>query len=168
MKSVTATPATVTATPNPPITVTSQRATYCAMCSALGKPYLLFCSPAPTVSLPHSNLSNTEKEEDWDGERQKENKHREREQKEKELKLKSKNNKGEEYFPPSSQYRPYSSVGKNEDTLAPTFTDSLVPAPEKMPGEDGEQNMEVDTKDTPDMDSETDYDSDDNLRAELI
>ena len=112
----------VTARPNPTITVTSQRATYCVTCSALGKPCPLFSLPALTVSPPHSNWSDTEEEEDWDGKRQKKKECREKEQKEKELKLKSKNNTEEEYYLPSPQYRPYSHVSKNEDTLVPTFT----------------------------------------------
>ena len=94
----------------------------------------------------------------------------EKEQREKELKLKSKNNTEEEYYLPSPYYRPYSPVCENKDNMAPTFTDTLEPTPEKKP-EEGEQKMKVDTKDTPDMDSETDYDLDntvDILRAELI
>ena len=46
----------------------------------------------------------------------------------------------------------------NEDTLAPAPTYTLVPATEKKP-EEGEQKMEVGTKDKPDMDSESDSDS---------
>ena len=170
MKPVTAALAMVTATPNPPITVTSQRATYCVMCSALGRPCPFFSLPAPTVSAPHSNWSDIEEEEDWDGERQRENECREKEQKEKELKLKSKSNTVEEYYLPSPEFWPYSPVNEIQDTLVPTLTDTLVPTQEKKP-EKGEQKMEADTQDKSDMDSETDSDLDntvDILRTELI
>ena len=76
MKPDTAAHVRVTATTNPPITVTSQRTTYCMMCSALGRPCSIFSPVVPTVSLPHSNWSDSEKEGDWDGERQKEKEHR--------------------------------------------------------------------------------------------
>ena len=68
---VKATPAMFAATLNPPITVNSQRTNQCVMCSALGRPCPTFFPPALTVSLPHSNWSDTESE-DWDGEKQKE------------------------------------------------------------------------------------------------
>ena len=68
---ITATPAMFAATPNPPITVTSQISIYCVMCSALGRPCPTFFPPAPTVSPPYSNWSDTG-EEDWDGEKQRE------------------------------------------------------------------------------------------------
>ena len=82
IKSAMATLAMVAAIPNPPLTVTSQRATYCAMCSSLSRPCPIFFLPAPTVSLPQSNWLDTEEEEDWDGERQKEKECREKDQKE--------------------------------------------------------------------------------------
>ena len=144
MKPVVDTPAMITATPNLPITVTSQRAIYCVTCSALCRPFPLLFPPVPTV---------------------------ERRNRKKELEQKSKNNTEEEYYLPSPQYKPYSSVSKKKDTMAPALTDTLVPAPEKKPEEEREQKIEVDTKDTADMESETDCDSDntvDILRAELI
>ena len=137
MKPVTATPATVTATPNLPITVTSQRTTFCVMCSALSKPCPLFSPPAPVVSPPHSNWPDTEMEEDWGEERQKEEEFREKEQKEKRTRAKGKNSLEEEYYLPSLQCRPYSPVCE-KNTLAPTLT--LVPATEKKPEEEGDQN----------------------------
>ena len=111
------------------------------MSSTLGKPCPLFSLPAPTVSLPHSNWSDPEEKEDWNWERQKEKEHKETEQKERELKQKCKNNTEEECYLPCLQYRLYSPVSENEDTLAPTFTDTLVPAPEKKPEKEGEQRM---------------------------
>ena len=120
-KPVTAAPANIAAIPNTPITVTNQRSTYCVTCSALGRPHPTFFLPIPTVSLPHSNWSDSEEEEDWDGERQKGKECREKEQKEKNLKLKSQNNTEEEYYLKNPQYRPYSQFDVDKAILAPTF-----------------------------------------------
>ena len=169
-KPVIATPAMVKATPYLSVPVTSQRAISCVMCSALGRSYPSFSPPAPTISPPNSNWSDTEEQEDWDGERQKEKEHREKGPKEKELEVKSKNNTEEEYYPPRPLYRPYSPFSKNKDTLVPIPTNTLVPAPEKK-SKEGEQKMEVVTKDKSDMNSETDSNMDNTmgiLRAELI
>ena len=75
MKSVMTTSTMAAATHNPPLTVTSQRTTFCVMCSALGSPCPLFSPPALTVSPPHSNWSDMKEEEVWDGEKQKEKEH---------------------------------------------------------------------------------------------
>ena len=155
------------AVPNPPIPVTSQRFTYCVTCTALGRPYpTLF---PWTISPPNPNWSDSK--EYWDGKRQKEKERREKEQKEngqKEIELKSENNKKEEYYPPSPQYVPYSPSGFDDDTLAPTLTDTLPPAPEKTSNE--KQDKDEDTKDK-ETDSETEYDLDDTmdiLQSEII
>ena len=92
----------------------------------------------PSVSLPHSDWPDSEAE-DWNGERQKEKEWREKEQKgneQKELELKSENNKKEEYYLPSPQYTSYSKSGFDDSTLAPTVTDTSVPAPENKSNEE--------------------------------
>ena len=88
---------------------------------------------------------------------------RQKEQKEnhqKDLELKNDNNMKEKYFPPSPQYTPYSPSSFDNDTLAPTLTDTLVPAPERKSNEEQEKE---DTKDKSENDFETEYASDDTV-----
>ena len=80
---VSAMPAMVAATPNPPAIpkpTASTQSTYCVMCSALGKPCPMFTLPTLTFSLEHSDWSDVE--EDWDDEKQKVKERKEKEQKE--------------------------------------------------------------------------------------
>ena len=114
------------------------------MCTVWDRPCPTFFPP--TISLSQSNWSDS-KEEDWDGKRQKEKEQREKEQKENyqnELELKSENNKEEKYYLPSPQYTSYSPSSFDDDILAPTLTNTLMPAPEKKSNK--EQEEEEDTK----------------------
>ena len=140
----------------------TERTVYCETCSALGRPCPLFTSPAPAVSLPHSDWSDFEVEEDWDGERQKEEE-REKNRQHGEKELTDKN-----YFPPSPKYMP-NTPSDTDDTLAPELTNTLVLTSEKTQEEEEEEKEKTIKEE--DKDTESDYDSDDTvtiLRAEYV
>ena len=56
---------------------------------------------------------------------------------------------------------PFPHLVFNNDTLAPTLMNTLMPAPEKKSNE--EQKKEEDTKDKSETDSKTEYDLDDTV-----
>ena len=140
-------PATIPAVPNPPTPLSSQkRSTYCATCTTLDRQCLTFFPPQLFLHPTLIGQTHQKKIVEMVQDKKRRNKEkRNRENDQKELEHKSEKIKEEKYYLPSPQYTPYSLSSFDDDTLAPTLPNTLVPAPKKKSDEG--QEKEEDTKD---------------------